>query len=438
MKSNQLITLIENVILAPLILFVIIILLSLVMNYVGNYSEGFSNPTKDAYRSEKEYIKQSKALSDRYMPLSGAKRPVIDAIETARMPESHRCLVNFYALGCRFPGFIGPTTNGYMDIDQGVQTAVAAGCRVFVLDIDYLSTCGGSDKAYPQLVVRDIQGKLQINEASNQPLCNTEKESNLKTLCERINTFAFSSSAQNASDPLILVLYFHRIPSGSYKSKEVLDYYAKVARALSPLKDRFLKNEMEGGTYYRQKQEGRLLMNPITTYNGKVLVFSNANTSGFRETQGYSTSDDLDYITNLRLSYTQSKLGVTENDSGSTFGILQTVEDYLNIPADRTDQVVDQTKMRWTICLPREPLESVPADQFVKISKTFGVQCVPALLFDSEDKNGYLFQDATFKKHAFVPKPVELRYVKPPTVTPAEPNPSMNANGGKLRAPQLD
>ena len=399
--------------------------------------DGFSNEN-DAYKTEKEYLAQTKALSDRYLPLSGAKRPVIDAIEVARMPESHRCLVNFYALGCRFPGFVGPKENGYMDMDMGVQMAVAAGCRVFVLDIDYLSMCkSGSDAYFPQLVVRDVQGKLQSNEKSNQPLCNRAEASNLKTLCQRINTYAFSSSAQNASDPLILVLYFHRLPPGSYKSKAVLDYYANVARAIAPLKDRFLTNEVEGGTYYRQKQEARLLLNPITAYSGKVLVFSNANTSGFRENQSYSPSDDLDYLTNLRLSYTQTKLGITDNDAGSTFGILQTVEDYLNIPPDRSDQVVEQTKMRWTMCLPSNPLESVPVEQFAKISKSFGVHCVPALLFDTEDKNGYLFGDQTFKKHAFVPKPEELRYIKPPVVTPAEPNPSMNANEGKLRAPTI-
>lgn len=398
--------------------------------------DGFTSGPDDAYKSDKEYKAQAKAISDRYTPLSGAKRPVMDAIEVARMPESHRSLVNFYALGCRFPGYIGPKENGYMDIDLGIQTAVAAGCRVFVLDIDYLSMCKrDSDAYFPQLVVRDVQGKLQVNEKSNQPLCNRAEASNLKTLCERINTYAFSSSAQNASDPLILVLYFHRVPPGSYKSKAVLDYYANVARALAPLQDRFLKNEIEGGTYYRQKQEGRLLMNPITSYSGKVLVFSNANTSGFRENQSYSTSEDLDYMTNLRLSYTQTKLGVTDNESGSTFGILQTVDDYLNIPPDRADQIVEQTKLRWTLCLPRDPLESVPADQFVKVSKTFGVHCVPALLYEKEDKNGYLFSDEIFKKHAFIPKPEELRYVKPPVITPAEPNPSMNANQGKLRAP---
>lgn len=399
--------------------------------------DGFANQASDAYKSDKIYKQQAKALSDRYTPIAGAKRPVIDAIEQTRMPESHQCLVNFYALGCRFPGFIGPAENGYMDMDQGVQTAVAAGCRVFVLDIDYLTICRDSEQYFPQLVVRDIQGKLQINEASNQPLCKRPETSNIKTLCERINTYAFSSSAQNASDPLILVLYFHRVPPGTYQSKAVLDYYAAVARSLAPLQDRFLTNEMEGGTYYRQKQEARLLMNPITKYSGKVLVFSNANTSGFRENQSYQTAEDLDYLTNLRLSYTQTKLGVTDNDAGSTFGILQTVEDYINIPGDRADQTVEQTKMRWTMCLPRNPLQSVPADQFAKISKTFGVHCVPALLFDTEDKNGYLFADQTFKKHAFVPKPEELRYIKPPTVTPAEPNPSMNANQGKLRAPTM-
>jgi len=48
-----------------------------------------------------------------------------------------------------------------------------------------------------------------------------------------------------------------------------------------------------------------------------------------------------------------------------------------------------------------------------------------------------MFTDKTFKKYGFIPKPEPLRYVKPPIVIPAEPNPSMNANQGKIRAPTI-
>jgi len=46
-----------------------------------------------------------------------------------------------------------------------------------------------------------------------------------------------------------------------------------------------------------------------------------------------------------------------------------------------------------------------------------------------------MFTDTTFKKYSFIPKPKPLRYIKPPVVTPAEPNPSTNANQGMLREP---
>lgn len=395
--------------------------------------EPFANPSD--FRKEKEYSAQVKLVSDRFAPLASSKRPVADALEQSHMPEAHRCLINFFALACRYPAYIGPTKNGYFDADIGIQMAVSAGCRVFVLDIDYLDICRKEAVPYfPRLVVRNIQGKLEINEQSNQPLCNVPQASNLKEVCEKINTYAYASGTQNASDPLMIVLYFHRQPPGSYKSKAVLDYYSQVAKALAPFQPRLLTNEIAGGTFYRQKQESRLLMNPITTYNGKVLIVSNANTSGFREDSSYSPMDDLDYLTNLRLSYTQTKLGVTENDAGAIFGVLQTVEDYMVIPTDRTEQVKEETKLRWTIALPTDPLASIPKETYAKVS-SMGVNCIPITLFDST--NEYLFGDQTFKKHAWLPKPEPLRYIKPPVITPAEPNPSMNANQGMLRAPTI-
>ena len=413
-----------------LFLGVLIVLLLLSRDSI---SEPFSS--SDAFKDESVYKSQVKLVTDKYSPGSSSKRPVSHLLSTDIMPEPQQNFVNFYALACRFTGYIGPMMSGYLDTELGVQMAVNAGCRVFVLDIDYLDDClGGVAPYYPQLVVRDGQGKLVVRYTSNDPLCNSNTQSKLRTVCENINSQAFSSSCQQASDPLVIVLYFHRQPPGSYKSKQVLDYYSNVAKCLSVFNERFLTNEMDGGTFYRQKQEGRLLINKITNYNGKVLVFSNANTSGFREVP-YDPAEDLDFITNLRLSYTQTKLGVSDNVSGTSHGILQTAEDFLTIPADRADEVVEQTKLRWTVCLSRDPSLPVSEETYKKITSTSGVHCVPALLFDPASE--YLFTDKLFKTYGFIPKPEELRYIKPPVVTPAKPNPSTDAKGGILRAPTI-
>jgi hypothetical protein len=422
------------------ILMIVGVLLLLTFIVLTVYSAIAKSDAQDSTSNPKleaKYTNQVTLLSDTYNPTATAKRPVTDLLAKNVMPESEQCFVNFYSLGCRFTGYIGPMNEGYWDPDLAIQLAVNAGCRTFVLEIDYLDECQGETiKYFPRIVVRDAQNKLRIKFNSNRPICNSPQYSNIRDVCEKINYYAFSTSCQNASDPVVIVLYFLRQPPGSYKSKTVLDYYSNVAKALSPFQNRLLNNELEGGTYYRQHQEGRLLINKITDYNGKVLIFSNANTTGFRESQLYSPNDDLDFLTNLRLMYTQTKLGVTENNTGAPFGILETAEDFMVVPPDRSDEVAESTKLRWTICFSQDPSQSVTKDTYNKITTTFGVHCVPILLFDVNN-NGYMFTDDTFKTYSFMPKPEALRYIKPPVVVPAEPNPSTDAKQGLLRPPTI-
>jgi hypothetical protein len=390
------------------------------------------------FHLEDKYTHQVKLLSDKYNPLSSGKRPVTELVGSdTTIPESEQCLVNFYGLSCRFTGYIGPFNEGYFDPDIAVQLAVNAGVRTFILEIDYLDECNSETiKYYPRLVVRDSQGKMRIKYNSNRPICNSDLHSNLREVCEKINFYAYSQATQNSTDPVIIVLYFLRQPPGSYKSKTVLDYYSNVAKALAPFKDRLLTNELlGGGTFYRQKQESKLLINKITDYNNKVLIFSNANTSGFREVQTYSPSEDLDFLTNLCLGYSQTRLGITNEPSNAHFGILETVQDYLIIPTDRTEDVVESTKLKYTICLNTDPSVPVTKDNYNKITSQYGINAVPIQLFDST--NDFMFTDDTFKKYSFIPKPHDLRYVKPPVVVPGEANPNTDAKGGALRMPSI-
>ena len=422
------------------ILFIIGGLLVLTVIGIIIYNVVAKTDTEDSTSNhvlEAKYKSQIKLLSDTYTPTSSGRRPVTDLLSQNVMPDAEQCFINFYSLGSRFTGYIGPMNEGYWDPNLAIQMAVAAGVRTFVLEIDYLDECQGETvKYFPRIVVRDAQNKMRIKYNSNRPICNSPQHSNIRDVCDKINFYAFAEGCQNATDPVTIVLYFLRQPPGSYKSKTVLDYYSNVAKALAPFQNRLLNNELEGGTYYRQSQEGRLLINNITDYNGKVLIFSNANTMGFRESQLYSPAEDLDFLVNLRLMYTQTKLGVTDNGSGAPFGILETVEDFTIIPSDRAEEVADATKLRWTICFSKDPSQSVTKDTYNKITSTFGVNCVPMVLFDTS-ANQFMFQDNTFKKYSYIPKPEALRYIKPPVVVPAEPNPSTNANGGILRAPTV-
>jgi hypothetical protein len=421
----------------------------LVLHIVPNSYEGFEDST--SYKSEPEYQAIVAKLSERYIPTANARLPVSGFLSSVAlnppnspeyMPPVQQNFVNFSALGCRYAGYLGPMNNGYFDPEMGIQLAVNAGCRVFVLDIDYIGgvaddgisyqgRCDGT-KFFPRICVRDSQGKMIINPSSNKPLCQNMNASNLRDVCDKINFYAFSTSCQQSTDPVVIVLYFQRKPPGAYNSPDVLGYYSNVAKCLGAFKEKLVQNELNGGTYYRQKQEGKLLVNNISNYTGKVLIFSNANTVGFRESTKWKTDEDLDYMVNLRLGYTQTALGITESEP--QFGILQTTDDFMTVPSDRSETVVETTKMRWTICLAKDPIQPITKEVYAKVTSTFGVNCVPMLIFDEDSK--YLHADTLFKTYSFKPKPVAIRYIKPPVVTPAVPSQTTDAKGGMLRAPQ--
>ena len=372
---------------------------------------------------------QVKILSDRYDQLP-SKNPVSDILNNPdkliklfskeNMPPSEQCFVNFYSLACRFSGFIGPMDEGYWDPETSIRLAVKAGCRTFVLEIDYMDECmGDTISYYPRIAIRDVQGRLRINYESDKPACNSGRRSNIRDVCGKINDYAFSSSCTNNTDPVIIVLYFLRQPPGAYNSTAVLDYYSNVAKGLSCFKNRFLTNELDGGTYYRQTQQSKILINNIKDYYNKVLIFSNANTSGFRTDKShYASDEDLDFLVNLCLKYnppTNSNI----IDNSSNFGVLSSVEDYLQIPADRSYKLIEDTKLRWTLCLSSDPSIPVSKPLYNTITSQYGINCVPIVLFDF--KNDFMFTANLFKKYSFIPKPKSLRYIKAGDVIPQTP-----------------
>jgi len=371
-------------------------------------------------------------------PKKNSKRATVSNLPTMNAPTS---LINFYALGCRYSGYIGPMENGYFNPDIAIQHSVNLGCRVFVLDIDYFDGQGITTTYIPRISVQDVQGKNMIQFNDKYKLNDPVGE--IRHVCESINTYAFSSACQNAEDPVIIVLYFHRKPPGGKNSPAVLTYYSKVAEALGPFQNRLITNEVHNGVFHRQKQEHNLLSGNIKNYTGKVLIFSNADTSGFRESSvPYEPYKDLDFLVNLRLIFSQTKMGITEKDTTS-YGILQTADDYMSIPTDRVSETIEETKKKWTICLSSNPSIPIPEYIYNKITSLYGVHCVPACLFDT-DASAYLFTADLFEKYGFIPKPCPppnskglcLCYIPPPIVVAAPASDTMNSKGGVLSSPE--
>lgn len=400
--------------------------------------EGFEQNIQN-YKSSPDYKKQLDLIVKRFDPISGKRRGYQDMLTASTdMPDVEQCLVNFQVLGCRFAGYLGPFKNGFFDAEQSTVYALKAGCRAFFFEIDYLESCvnNGAYDYYPTLVVRDVQGKIVSRMESTQPFCNSDEYSNIRQVAQTLRNTAFSSLVQNPNDPLIIVLYLLRLPPPEKTgNKRLLDYYSRIARNLQPLLDKTIDNIVTGGTFARQKQESALLINSIKDYESRVLFFCNSDTSAFRSATGYTQNVDLDYIVNLRLSYKQTQLGCTSNQTGGSFGGIETVESFLTVPPTQVDNTCDELKLRWVGALSTDPSQPVSKTNFEALSDQFGVHCVPIQLFDPT--NTFMFDNATFGTYSFIPKPKNLRYRKPPIAVPAQQTPAANANGGLLRSPTV-
>lgn len=424
-------------------MIIIVFMALIIAGIYKSYQEGFTSTSTStttaitSYKNSSAYGTQLSLLGSMYDTNSNGKQSVIDELAngniSVQMTPVQQCLVNFFCLGCRFTGYMGPFSNGFFDADVATRYACSAGCRVFVLEIDYTDGCVGPDNQpiyFPKLAIRDIQGRNVVRGDSYQPQCNTLANSNIQDVCTAINTYAFAHSNPGANDPVIIVIYLLRTPPINK-----LDYMSNIAKTLNPLIPRHIDNIISGGTFTRQKQEGKLLTNPITDYQGRVLFFSNADTTPFRDAFGYAPNEDLDYLVNLRLTYKQSKLGSTCSSAGGSYGLLEPAEDYLVIPPDQADTVASDTKLKWTICLSQDPSVPVSETTYTSITGTYGVHCVPIQLWDTN--NSFMFTENTFQTYSFIPKPVPLQYVKPPIAVPAQPSPQTNANGGSLRQPVI-
>jgi len=418
-----------------LLLLLVIVSASVLVTLFLDMREGFANALED-YKSTSGYKTAAATVVALADSRGNGRRDLLDMLASSVAPPPvEQCLVNFYSLGCRFSGYLGPFSNGYFDTDVAVTSALKMGCRTFVLEIDYMDSC----PIFPRLVVRDVNGRIRSNEASSLPTCNTLDQSNIKAVCNTLRVAAFGPAVQNPNDPLIVVLYLLRLPPRDKTgtgNTTLLTYLSNVAKCLTPLLDKTVDNIGTGGTFARQQQESTLLTNNIVDYQGRVLFFSNADTTPFRTTTTqYSQNEDLDYIVNLRLTYKQSQLGCTSNKSGGTpYSLLETAESYMTLPPDQIESMRDETKLRWTICFAADPSQPVPQKTYDEITGDIGIHCVPIQIWDTKTTD-FMFDDEHFKVWSFIPKPTELRFRRPPIAVPQEQVPQANSHGGLLRTP---
>jgi hypothetical protein len=303
-------------------------------------------------------------LAPNYESVSGnllAKRGVY-----AQITENKTALVNWRPLSVRMAGYLGgihTVRDGVFDMNAGIQLAIQCGARCFIFEIDYLE----SRPCEPRLIHRDEQGVMRSLHTGS-----------LEDGMTALNNMAFNSNY----DPVIVVVYFRRIPIGKTQQST---FMKAVAAALDPLSTYHL-GSTEQGNFHNCRSESHLFTSEITNFQKKFIVLCNYNTNLLPSTP--NPKDNLDFWTNARLyvdpSGASALLGnITASvpNGQVAYAKVGSTQQLLKIPSDSngsptTTNYVTNTSNTFTIAL--SSIEDVfSTAEMSTLLNRLGIQCVP-------------------------------------------------------------
>lgn len=380
---------------------------------------------------------QGAILENRWTGITQSKKSLDTAM--ASIPADQQLLINTAVQSVRLGGYVGPYENGVFDEDTATRLALASGSRCLILEVDRET----DNPRKPVLIYRDGWGiKRSLNTG------------NLNTVAKSIAGRAFRSDTSGtpagvANDPLFVVVYFVSAPDPAQKPKDYIRFLAATAEALQPLSP-LLVGQTPSGDFRRQQQESQLFFYPANTFKNRILMFTNADTSAFRQLKALGmdyeikSGQDLDLMIHARLYSRESPSGLgisaAPTSTQSAAAVITTANYWLSMPPDRLADAQSQTKKAWTLVMPpvaKEDTNTALKDGLKKILSTYGVHAVPFVLFDPVSvTDGFVGKDAPFMSSAWVAKPELLRFVPPRPIVTQKPIAQTNAGGGALVAPR--
>ncbi len=327
----------------------------------------------------------------------------------APVSEEDLRLINLQPLTIKQAGYIGPLRSGVFSERDGVQQALRAGFRTFILQIDYHEDDSKVPPAFPVkgepcLLYRDDAGVLtSINAGS------------IRKTAEALADLAFQETLNAKYDPILLVLHGLRAPDSVVNPKGYLEYCSKIASQLKALAPFHLGLTSEGD-YHRQALAGQLFTTGFSKFEKKIIILSTFDTSLFRTVdklgmKPYAPADDLDYWVNAQLF---------KEDEKSEIGVASVVP--TNSPLrssvvelDKLIRMTEQEKKAWavknrdtfTVAIPSQ--NENPKKEVCDIALgTLGVNILPLDIFSSpiEETRDLL---RSWQKKAWNLKPLALR-----------------------------
>jgi hypothetical protein len=284
----------------------------------------------------------------------------------SQITQNKTAIVNWRPLSVRMAGYLGgykTVRDGVFDMTSGIQLALQCGARCFIFDIDYLD----NSPCVPCLIHRDDQGVMRSLHTGS-----------IQVGMDTLSKMAFNSNY----DPVIVVIYFRRIPLGKTQQS---NFMKATAAALDPLSTYHL-GSTEQGNFHNCRSESHLFTSEITNFQKKFIVLCNYNTNLLPSTP--NPKDNLDFWTNARLyvdpSGTSALLGpitTTVPNGQVAYAKVGSTQQLLQVPADATGSPTTTnyktgTSNTFTIAL--SSMEDIfTTAQLSTLLNTLGIQSVP-------------------------------------------------------------
>jgi hypothetical protein len=323
--------------------------------------------------------------------------------------NSDKTLINTQALSIKDTGFIGPYPTGKYDEEDATSKVLKAGFRFLTLQVDYLDTEKNptlfAEPGVPTLLIRSPTKSLLSGNSGN-----------IQSVASAIANVGFRPEVPNSLQPIVLYIHVNSTPDPVKSPEKYLDFLSQIARQLNPLAPVHLALSASGN-YTRQKLERELLMTPLETYNGQVIIMSNVDTTLFRNRSytTYAPAEDLDFWVNIRV-YLQDAadvLGVSSMapNSVTPAAVVADLKRVLGITGTLTQTFAANAKDTFTIAMPDRLTNPTPAD-FKNALDNYGINAIPIDIFSDTPEN-VIQMASEYNNMSYFPKPAAQRANRP-------------------------
>lgn len=253
------------------------------------------------------------------------------------------------------------------DTNSGISQQLALGCRSFFFNIDYLTNNMNREnfsRPYePALLYRDNSGNL-----------TSRNSGALDDAFQHLAEYGFNDQMPNHTHPIIVLLHFVRTPDKLTETDKYVTFLKKVSLSLNTLNNHLAKE------YYRSSRESDIFTQDIHTFDTKILIGTNIDTSYSRQlnTSGSLTlMEDLDYKINFHYYKEGSdSIDATAISTGSTNALIIKRTTLLALKGQQREDWLATHKNKFII-MKDEPSNLLNPAEVGFLLNTLGINIVP-------------------------------------------------------------